>query len=282
MLGFNAGAEFPEEGGEFTGDADFDFVVVELPFSQGAEAMTEAGLGLPGEVFDPAFCSFLSFGKLGADLGRDAVVGCLLDKDPAGVRVSAFGDSAPALFFAAGVFGRDEAEEGHELFGMFEAAEGSDLADGDHGGDKFKSFEGHHGINEGFALPVLEELKHGLLELGDAFVVEVDGGEVVFEDPVVSGVGKGEVAEVAQVGFGPMGFAIVVVSEATQECEEAGLGPAKIIDCVGASTAQVADGLVNRVGDIDGDEVVGAEVFGELHGIAFISFDAVAGFDGNE
>ena len=48
LPGFNAGAEFPEEGGEFPGNADFDFVVVELSFSQGAEAMTESGLGFPG------------------------------------------------------------------------------------------------------------------------------------------------------------------------------------------------------------------------------------------
>ena len=190
LLGFNAGAEFPEEGGEFAGYRYFDFVVMELSFPQGAEAVAEAGLSLPGEVSNPAVGSFLSLGKLCTDFGRDPVMGGLLDEDPAGVGISTFGDSTTALFVATGVFGGNEAKEGHEFFGMLKATEGSDLGDGDHGGDEFESFEGHHGIDEGFTLPVLEEVKHGFFELGDALVVEVDSGEVVFEDAVVGGVGE--------------------------------------------------------------------------------------------
>jgi len=34
--------------------------------------MAEAGLGFPGEVFDPFLNSILSPGKLRADFGRDA------------------------------------------------------------------------------------------------------------------------------------------------------------------------------------------------------------------
>jgi len=36
---------------------------------------------------------------------------------------------------------------------------------------------------------------------------------------------------------------------------------------------------VHAVGDVDGDEVIGAKVFGKLHGVALVGFDAVAGFD---
>jgi len=84
------------------------------------------------------------------------------------------------------------------------------------------------------------------------------------------------------VGFGPVGLAIVVVAEATQEGEEAGLGPAKVIDRIGAAAAEIADGFVNGVGNVDGDEVVGAEVFDELHRVALVGFDPVTGFDGDE
>ncbi len=61
LLRFDAGAEFPEEGGEFTGNADFDFVVMELSFFEHLEAVTEAGLSFPGQFFDPGGGAFLSF-----------------------------------------------------------------------------------------------------------------------------------------------------------------------------------------------------------------------------
>ena len=253
-----------------------------LAFSEVTEAMTEARLGFPGKLFDPAFGAFLSLGELGADLGRDAVVGGLFDEDPTGVRISAFADTSSTLLVAAGAFGGDEAEEGHELFGVFEAAEGSDFADGDHGGDELEAFECHEGVDERFALPVAQELEHRFFEPGDTFDMKVDGGEVVLEDAIVGGIGKGEVTEVAQVGFGPVGLSVVVVAKATKHCQKSGLGAAKIIDGVGAGSTKVAYGFVNAVGNVNRDEVIGAEAFCKLHGVAFVSFDAVTGFDGNE
>lgn len=244
--------------------------------------MAEAGLGFPGEFPDPGRGVFLALGKLGADFGWNPVVGGLFDEDPAGVGIAAFGDAAPALLVSTGVFGGDESEEGHQFFRVFEAAEGSNFGDGDHGGDEFESFEGHEGVDEGFALPVVEELEHGFFKFGDAFVMEVDGGDVVFEDAIVGGIGKGEVAEVAQVGLGPVGLAVVVEAESAEQGEESCLCAAKIIDGIGAGAAEISDGLVHAVGNVDGDEVVGAEVFGEFHGVAFVGFDPVAGFNGNE
>ena len=84
------------------------------------------------------------------------------------------------------------------------------------------------------------------------------------------------------MGFGPVGLAVVVVAEAAQHGEEAGLGAAQVIDGVGASPAKVANGFVHTVGDVDCHEVVGAKVFGELHGVTFVGFDAITGFRGNE
>ena len=40
VAGFDFGAELPEEPAEFTGDGDLDLVVMELAFSQRAEAVT--------------------------------------------------------------------------------------------------------------------------------------------------------------------------------------------------------------------------------------------------
>jgi len=100
-----------------------------------------------------------------------------------------------------------------------------------------ESFEGHEGFDEGFALPVLEELEHFFFEFGDAFDVKVDGGEVVFEDSVVSGVWELKFTKVVEVGLSPMSLAVVVVAEAAQEGEESGFGSAEVIDSVGAGAA---------------------------------------------
>ena len=275
VAGFDLGAEFPEEPAEFAGDGDFDFVVVELAFSQRAEAVTEAHLGGPGEFPHPACAGFLSGGELGADLGRDAVVGGLLNEDPAGVGIAAFADAALPFGGAAGVLSRHQSEEGHELFGMFEAAEAADLRDSDHGSDELKALEGHHGFDERFALPVVEEVKHGSLDLLDALMMEVHGGKVVFEDDVVRGIGKGQMAQVAFVFFGPVGLAGVVVAEAAEHGQEAGFGPPQIIDRIGSCPTEVANGFVDGVRDVDRDEIIGAEALGQLHGIAFIRFDPV-------
>mgnify|MGYP001027048004 CR=1 FL=1 len=199
---------------------------MDLAFPKGAEAVAESCLGFPGQFLDPALGAFLSFGKLGADLWGNTVVGGLFDEDPAGMRITTFTNSTSALFFTAGAFGRDEAEEGHELFGVFEAAEGADFTDGDHGCDELEAFEGHEGIDEGFALPVAQKLEHCFFESGDALVMEVNGGEVVLEDAIVGGIGKPKITKVAQVGFGPVGLAGVVVAEAAEHGEEAGFGAA--------------------------------------------------------
>ena len=54
VAGFDLGPEFPKEPAKFPRDGDFDFVVMELAFSQRAEAVAQAHLGGPGEFPHPA------------------------------------------------------------------------------------------------------------------------------------------------------------------------------------------------------------------------------------
>ena len=194
LLCFDFASQFPEEGAKFACDGDLDLVVMELAFSQHAEAMAKASLGAPREFLNPAGGVFLSFGKLCADLWRHTVVGRLLDEDPSGMGVAALANHALPFAATTGVLGGNQPEERHELFGMLEAAEGADFRYRNHGGNELEAFEGHHGINQRFALPILEELKHGFLKAGDAVVMEVDGREVVLEHSVVCGIGQSEVA----------------------------------------------------------------------------------------
>ena len=112
--------------------------------------------------------------------------------------------------------------------------------------------------------------------------MEVDEGEVVLEDDVVGAVGHFEAAQVVHVGLVPVGLSIVSVTEAAEQGEEACARTAQVVDSIGAAAAKVADGFVHAVRDIDGDEIVGAEAFGEFHGIALVGFDPVPGSGGDE
>ena len=123
-------------------------------------------------------------------------------------------------------------------------------------------------------------MEHFIFQLRNPLFVEVDGGDVVFKDTVVGRIGKFEIAQVVLVLLGPVGFAVVVVAQAAEHGEQAGFGAALIIDRISASTTQVADRFIHGIRDIDRDEVVGAEVFGKFHGVAFVGFDAVSGLGG--
>jgi len=119
-------------------------------------ASVESKLGFPREFSYPARLSFFSFGELCADFGCCAVVGGLFNEDPASMGISTLCDGALPSLGTAGVFAWNEAKEGHELFGVFEAAEGADFRDRDHGGDELEAFEGHEGFHERFSLPLVE------------------------------------------------------------------------------------------------------------------------------
>jgi len=255
---------------------------MELAQRAGLVALVKTLLGPPSEVTDPLSVSLLTLGQSGADLGWIAVVGGTLDEDPAGVTVAALGDPALPAFEGAGVFGRDQAEIGHELLGVLETTEGADLRDDDHRRDGFKSLEGHEGVDQRFALPGVEQVGHDLLEVGDPFEDFIDDAEVVLHDEVVHRVGKLELPQIALVGFGPVGLSRVGVAVVTQEGEEAGLGPAHVPDRIGAGPAKIANGLVGAVGDVDRDEIIGPKSLGKFGGVSLVGLDLVSGFSGDE
>lgn len=65
-------------------------------------------------------------------------------------------------------------------------------------------------------------------------------------------------------------------------CLKAALGPAEVIDGIGAGAAQVTDGFVHAVGNVDRNEIIGTKIFGKLGGIAFVRFDSIAGLGGDQ
>ena len=84
------------------------------------------------------------------------------------------------------------------------------------------------------------------------------------------------------MGLGPFGFAGVVVAVAQEERGEPGLGAAQVVHRIGAGAADVADGFVRGVGNVDGLELPGTMEPGELEGVAFVGLDPFSRFLGNE
>jgi hypothetical protein len=74
-----------------------------------------------------------------ADFGRQGVMLSALGEEPALMAVATTGDFTQALARAAGVFGRDQAQVGHELARVCEAVDVTQLTDGDHGRDHLKA-----------------------------------------------------------------------------------------------------------------------------------------------
>ena len=84
------------------------------------------------------------------------------------------------------------------------------------------------------------------------------------------------------MGFAPGGSSGIAVAEAAQESLEAVFGAAEVVDGIDPGAAEVADGFVGLVGDVDGGEFAGAQEAGEFDGVFFVGLDLVAGFGGDQ
>ena len=118
-------------------------------------------------------------------------------------------------------------------------------------------------------------------DAGDALFEGVDLHDVFFEDDLLDGVGHGDLADVVEVGLGPVGLAGVGHAVAKHEAEELFLGAAARLDGVGAGAAEVADGLVGGGRDVDALEHAGAQQIGEFLGVFLVGLDLVAGLLGD-
>lgn len=169
----------PDEAGEFTGHGDERFVAMNAACEEVHEAPMKAILSGPTGFKNAGGLALLAAGEGFADLGRTSIVLTAFDEKPASMGIAAFGDGSLAAFVATGVLAGDEAEVGHELAGMLEAEQGTQLRDGDHGGHDLKAFEGHEGFDGGLESPGFQQIGHGVFATGDAGSSIVDGHEAL-------------------------------------------------------------------------------------------------------
>ncbi|GAA5497493.1 hypothetical protein Rhal01_03689 [Rubritalea halochordaticola] len=126
--------------------------------------------------------------------------------------------------------------------------------------------------------PVVEELLEFVGEACNAFDAGINGLQVFLQHNFVGVVGKGEVAEVAHVGGGPVGLAFVVEADAQKERSKALFGTGEVITGIRAGAADIAHGFVQGGRDAHGGDVAVAEGFGDEFGVAFVGLDLFAGF----
>ena len=97
-----------------------------------------------------------------------------------------------------------------------------------------------------------------------------------------AGVGQTTSAEPPQVGRAPGGPARIADIVPEQKRFEPKLGGLEITDGIFTSPAEVADGFIFDLGDIDRGEVTRAHQAGQLDGVTTVGFDAVAGLLGDQ
>lgn len=203
-------------------------------------------------------------------------------QEPTLVAVAAAGNGAQTLMGAAGGLGGDQAEVGHELARVLEAVDVAQFTDGDHGGDELEAAEGHEGLDGGFEAPGIQEQKHGSLDPLDAGMIGSDALKVFFEDGLHGRVRQDQFAQVTHMGLAPVSLTVVAVAVAQEEGLEAMAAAAQVIDGIGASAAEIADGFIGGLGDVDAGEFACTQESGDGAGIALIGFERRARLFGDQ
>ena len=239
-------------------------------------------LRLPTQSFGGLGLSLLATGEFLADFGRDGVVLGTFGQKPALMAVAATGDATQALVRAAGGLGGNQAQIGHELARVLEAVNIAQLTDSDHGSDQLETAEGHESLHRGFEPPVFQESEHGSFNALDSIMSGVDALEVFFENGLHGRVWQNQLAQVTHVRLTPISFALVTEAVAQEKAFETMTATAMVIDGIGASATEVANGLVGGFGDVDGGQFAGTQQTGQAAGIAFVGLERRTGLFGNE
>ena len=267
----------PDEAGEFARHGNKDLVAMDASGHEGHEAPVQAVLRGPAHLDDLRGHVVLASREFLADLGRHGVVLRALDEQPARVRVAALGDGALAALVAAGGLRGNQAEIGHEFARVLEAGQRAEFAHRDHGGHDLEAFEGHESFDRRTQPPVDQEIAHGFFATFDPGRGIVDGHEAFLENGLHGRMRQDQFAQVTHVGRAPVAFALIMVAVVEQEGLEPLPGAAQIVDGIGARTAQVADGLVGGLGNVNALEVPGPVRPGQFGRVAPVGLDAVAG-----
>jgi hypothetical protein len=110
----------------------------------------------------------------------------------------------------------------------------------------------------------------------------IDTLEILFQDGLHGGVRQNQFAQVAHMGLAPVGLALVTETVAQEKALEPMTATAQIINGIGASPAEVANGLIGGLRHIDARQFASTQKAGESAGIPFVGLEGSARLPGDE
>ena len=160
-------SRLPQEGGEFARDSHADLVGMHAPCGQATVAGAQAQLRAPGDLADAARLALLALGDWPAHACRVAVAPRSLHQHAAHVGVAGLGDAALRAGRAAAEFAGYQPKVGHQLLGMLEAVQVTQLRHERGGSHEVDPLEAHQGLHHFAQAPVQNLLAQRLRDAID-------------------------------------------------------------------------------------------------------------------
>jgi hypothetical protein len=243
---------------------------------------TQAHLRLPADVLERLRYLLQSPLEVATHVRRIPGRPGSFDEGPAGMAVTRLGDGPLPTALAAGVCRGGQAQVAHELSGVVEARQGAQCSHKSHGDRELHAPEGVQGVDHRCQSPGVDLVLECMVEALEALSVRGHRPDILLEDELLRWGRTAHCTEPTPVGGAPGGSACIANIVAQQAGFAAQLGGLQIPEGIFASPAQLADGCIFHVGDIDGGEITGAPQARQLHRITTVGFHAVARFVGHE
>ena len=267
----------PHKGEEFPGDGHHDLIGGFPPCAQLAVACAAPYLRLPADLV-AGFRALLQAQLQGAtDFRRIAVRPGAFDECVSRMAVPRLGDRALTPPLTAGVFRGGQAQGTHALSGVVKARQLPSCCDDGDGNGKLPAPPGLKGLDHRLQTPGVHLLLEFVFETLQAFSGLVHRPDIFLEDDLLRRGRTDHVSEPAQVGWPPGGLARIAEIMPQQKRFEPERGGLEIPEGLFASPAQVAEGFVFDLWNLDGSEVPRAHEAGQLDGVTTVGFDSVAG-----
>lgn len=225
------------------------------PCAELPRAFTQADLGLPTRVLDRLGELFQAELQVPTHVSRVARGPGPFDQSPTGMGMPSLREASLASALATRICRRRQAQIRHEWSGVIESGEIAECSDG---GDR-------HGTL--YATEGLARVHHRAEPPGGDLLVEClvktlepvgglgDRSDICLEDDWLGWGGTDDLAEPAQVRWAPGGPAGIPDIMSAQKGLEAQLGRLQSVARLFTRTAQVTNGFVFDVGDIDRGEI---------------------------
>jgi hypothetical protein len=245
----------PHEGRQFSGDGDYHLIRMCAACTELPVPFTQSYLRLPTNVLEAFREGFQAELQMAAHVGRIAIRPSAFDQGTAGMRVAGFRDAALATPFTTGVFRRRQAQVTHELAGGINTGQIAQVGDNGDGHGELHATQGLEGPDHRGQTPSFHRLVECLFKTLEAFGVFGDGPNVFLEDHLLRWRRTDDLRQPSEVGGAPIGLARLADILPQEQGFEAAFGGLEIAQGIFASAAQVPDGFVRDLWDIDRGQI---------------------------